>query len=217
MGIDEGIHSETRIEYALIPAAIAVVVYGARVAAGSNIGSLDSSVDSSPIQMRREQQSRVSGIQKKLRGGARMNKVLTGFLCVLGLAAACIPAYANPINKKITLSCNVSAGSDFISGTVTTMMLCAPSTPPCTAATFDCLSAPTPPISCDTSSGTISMTVSCDAPWKVGGFFAHINGSSSLGTGDKDIPPVPLGGKGYSVTFITNPGSVNDTITFTVK
>ena len=145
-----------------------------------------------------------------------MNKILTVFFCMLGLAVACIPAYANPINKKITLSCNVS-GTDVISGDVTTMTLCAPSTPPCTAETFDCLSTLTAPISCDTSSGTISMTVSCDAPWKVGGFSAQIDASSSLGTGGKDIPPSPLGGKGYSVTFSTSPGSANDTVTFTIK
>jgi hypothetical protein len=147
---------------------------------------------------------------------ARMNKIVIVGGCLLGLALACIPAYANPINKKITLSCNVSAGADVISGDATTITLCAPSTPPCNGETFDCLSTLTTPISCD-SGGTISMTVSCDAPWKVGGFFAHIDASSSLGTGGKDIPPSPLGGKGYSVTFSTYPGSANDTVTFTVK
>jgi len=34
-----------------------------------------------------------------------MNKIVIVGGYLLGLALACIPAYANPINKKITLSC----------------------------------------------------------------------------------------------------------------
>jgi hypothetical protein len=67
-----------------------------------------------------------------------MNKILTLSCCLLGLAVACVPAYANPFNKKITLSCDVTAGTDVITGDVTTMTLCAPSTPACTAETVDC-------------------------------------------------------------------------------
>ena len=39
-----------------------------------------------------------------------MNKIMIVAGCLLGLALACIPAYASPTDKKITLSCNVSCG-----------------------------------------------------------------------------------------------------------
>jgi hypothetical protein len=60
MSMDERIHSEM----GMILAALAVVVYGVSAPPVSDIGSTSSSVDSSPIQMLREQRSRVSGIQR---------------------------------------------------------------------------------------------------------------------------------------------------------
>ena len=65
MTTDEPIHGQMMTEYALIPAALAVVVYDVCAPTGNNIGSLSSRADSSPIQICREQQSRVSGIQRK--------------------------------------------------------------------------------------------------------------------------------------------------------
>jgi hypothetical protein len=141
---------------------------------------------------------------------------------LLGLAVACVPAHANPTNKNITLSCNITAGSDVITGDVTTMNLCAPSTPPCSAEIFACPSIPIYCASNGANNDPVSITVPCDAPWKVGGFQAQIDATSFLsngtliGSGGKDLNTT-LGGKGYSVTFSTSPGSANDTVTFTVK
>jgi hypothetical protein len=150
-----------------------------------------------------------------------MNKILTVSCCMLGLAIACIPAYASPTNKKITLACDVTAGTDVITGDAT-VTLCAPSgLSPCTGATYDC---PSTPISCDSSGlkAPISITVSCSAPFKVGGLTAIISASdydsagNLIGTGGSN-PNSTLGGKGFSTTTGTYPGSVNDTVTLTVK
>jgi Flp pilus assembly pilin Flp len=64
MTTDERIQGQMMTEYAFIPAAVAVVVYDVCAATGNNIGSISSRADSSPIQICREQQSRVLGIQK---------------------------------------------------------------------------------------------------------------------------------------------------------
>jgi hypothetical protein len=66
------------------------------------------------------------------------------------------------------------------------------------------------------------MKVSCDAPWKVGGFHVIAGATdydslgNTIGSGGKDVTTT-LGGKGYSVSFSTDPGSSNDTVTFTIK
>jgi hypothetical protein len=59
---DESIHGEMRTEYALIPAAFAVVVYGVYAPTSNNVGSFGGGTDAAPVQMRVEQQSRVSGL-----------------------------------------------------------------------------------------------------------------------------------------------------------
>jgi hypothetical protein len=87
-----------------------------------------------------------------------MNKVLALSCCLMGLEMACAPAYASPTNKKITLSCDVTSGTDVITGTAT-VTLC--DTPNCSGGTqVACLANP---ISCDSSgvSAPISITMPC--------------------------------------------------------
>jgi hypothetical protein len=150
-----------------------------------------------------------------------MKKILTVSCCMLGLAIACMPAYASPTDKKITLSCDVAAGTGVITGEAT-VTLCADSAPfPCTGATFNCQSTP---ISCDSSGLTapISITVSCSAPFKVDGLTAMINvtdydsNGNRVGTGGSN-PNSTLGGKGFSTTTGTGSGSPYDTVSLTVK
>jgi hypothetical protein len=150
-----------------------------------------------------------------------MNKILTVSCCMLGLAIACMPAYANPTDKKITLSCNVAAGTGVITGDATVTLCAGSGSFPCTGATFNC---PSTPISCDSSGvkAPISITVSCSAPFEVDGLTALINvkdydsAGNLIGTGGSN-PNSTLGGKGFSTTTGTGTGSVNDTVTLTVK
>jgi hypothetical protein len=136
-----------------------------------------------------------------------------------------MPAYASPTNKKITLSCNVSAGTDVITGTAT-VTLCDSAIPLCSGATVACA-----PVACDSSGANgvpISVTVPCDATTFRVGAFHEVAGASDfsvdpstgvltpIGTGGSDVT-ITLGGKGYSIPVITNPGSVNDTVVFTIK
>jgi hypothetical protein len=64
------IQGETRTEYALIPAALAVVVYGVYEPTGSSsVDSFGGDTDASPIQTCEEQQLRES--RETLEGGER--------------------------------------------------------------------------------------------------------------------------------------------------
>src|SRR6185437_13207311 len=138
MSKDDRIHGEMRVEYALIPAAFAIVVYDVFAPMSKQHQFARRRSGSWLINARRAAFARLKD-PKKLRGGGRMNRIMIVLGCLLGLALACIPAYASPTDKKITLSCDVSAGSDIITGTAT-VTLCAESgkTTPCTGATFDC-------------------------------------------------------------------------------
>jgi hypothetical protein len=152
-----------------------------------------------------------------------MNKILAGFLCVLGLAISCMPAYANPSNKKIALSCNVTSGTDIITGTVMVTL--------CDSALCDGATVPCDPIDCDSSgvSAPISITVACDSPtFRVAGFHEVMGATDYavnpiaggpgdvIGFGGSDVM-TKLVGKGYSLSINTIPGSVSDAVAFTIK
>ncbi len=66
---DGSIEGETRTEYALIPAALAVVVYGIYEPSGSSVDSFGGDTDALPIQTCEEQQLRES--RETLEGGER--------------------------------------------------------------------------------------------------------------------------------------------------
>lgn len=134
-----------------------------------------------------------------------MNKILTISCCLLGLAMACVPAYASPMRKKITIDCSNVMAPDSITGTAT-VTLCASSATDNCATSYLC---PSTPVSCD-SNGTISVTVTCDAPFKVDYVTGHADvleydgNGNFVGTGGSDINST-LGGKGYYKLYPTNP------------
>jgi hypothetical protein len=151
-----------------------------------------------------------------------MNKILTVFLCVLGLAVACIPAYANPTNKKITLTC-ASVTGDSVTGSAT-VTLC--ETTNCGSVVGDdsitCL-----PVTCDSTS-TVSMTNVCSTdaatvPFKVGA--VSVNTCYHEDEDSQDVEhctPHPGTGGGIAVTgkgffTVVGPGTDSDTVSLTVK
>lgn len=152
-----------------------------------------------------------------------MNKIMIVAGCLLGLALACIPAYASPANKKITLSCDVSSGTDAITGTLTVTLCAASGSTPCTGDTFVCPTDPTP-LSCDSSGANgvpISVTVPCSAPFKVDGLIIDLQATDTDSVGNVTTgganPTSTLGGKGYSISINTNPGTATDSVSVTVK
>jgi hypothetical protein len=149
---------------------------------------------------------------------------LTTWNSLLVLAMACAPAYASTTQKKITLSCEVTAGSDVITAQETTVMLC--DTPDCSASgnSVACLSSGAT-IECNSAGQNgvpMSVTMPCDpAPFKVSGFYEHVDVTDHLsngttGYGASDVTGT-LGGRAYPATSNTSPGSTNDSVTFTIK
>ena len=147
-----------------------------------------------------------------------MSKIMIVAGCLLGLALACIPAYASPTNKKITLSCDITAGSDTITGYVN-VTLCSSIDPtsldPCVGPTI------CPQVNCDSSSGAtypISITVPCIASSKVGGVVIDLEATVTDSAGNVvtggSQPISTMNGKGYSLSVTPNP---NDTLSLTVK
>lgn len=140
-----------------------------------------------------------------------MNKILIVFLCVLGLAVAGMPAYANPTSKKITLTCS-SVAPDNVKGSAT-VQLC--ETTNCGSVAGD-NSVTCPPIPCDTL-GTISSTVLCDTaatttPFRVGALSVNVCIQQ-----DEDIQPtctphtgIALTGKGFFTVVGPQPPSPID-------
>jgi hypothetical protein len=149
---------------------------------------------------------------------ARMNKLMITSGCLLGLALACIPAYANPTDKKIALSCNVASGTDVVSGYVN-VTLCSSIDP----SLVDGCVGPTvcPEVSCDSNGANqlpISITVPCSALSKVGGLMIDLEATvtDSLGnviTGGAQ-PISTMKSKGYSLSVTP---VLNDTLSVTVK
>jgi hypothetical protein len=144
-----------------------------------------------------------------------MKKVVIAWFCVLGLAVACIPAYANPTSKKITLTCSSSTG-DAVSGSVD-VILC--------DSTQCVQSIACPQVTCDSvsiSTTTLCSTDTAQVPFKVGA--VHVNVCYQQ---DEDLQPtctphpdtvgagVAITGKGFFT--VVGPGTDSDTVTLTVK
>ena len=151
-----------------------------------------------------------------------MNWRLTTSNCLLVLTMACAPAYASPTQRKITLSCDVTAGSDVITAQETTVTLC--DTPDCSASgnSVACLSSGAT-IECNSAGQNgvpLSVTMPCDpAPFKVLGFYEHVDTTDYLSNGTivygaSDVTG-SLGGRGYRTNAYT--GSINDSVTFIIK
>jgi hypothetical protein len=150
---------------------------------------------------------------------ARMNKLMIVSGCLLGLALACIPAYASPADKKIALSCNVASGNDVVSGYVK-VTLCSSIDP---SLVDECVG-PTvcPEVFCNSNGADqlpISITMPCSAPSKVGGLAIDLEATvtDSLGnvinTGGAQ-PTSTIKGKGYSLSVAP---VLNDAVSLTVK
>ena len=149
-----------------------------------------------------------------------MNRIMIVAGCLLGLALACIPAYASPTNKKITLSC-ASTASDSITGSAT-VTLC--ETTNCANISGDD-SITCPPVACDTS-GTVSITDVCSTdaattPFKVSAVSVNICYKADE-DGQEACTPHPgtgggiaVGGKGFFT--VVGPGNDSDTVSLTVK
>ena len=96
-----------------------------------------------------------------------MNKIVIVAGCLLGLALACIPAYASPTSKKVTITCNSATGAS-VTGTAD-VYLCSSIDTSATDPVNQCVGATQCPsdFTCD-STGTISITMPCAASSKVG-------------------------------------------------
>lgn len=150
-----------------------------------------------------------------------MNKVVIALGCLLGLAAACIPAYANPTDKKITLTCS-SLAPDNVKGSAT-VTLC--ETTNC-GNTLGDDSITCPQVMCDTA-GTISVTSVCSTdsagtPFKVGAVSVNVCYQQDEEQQGATCTPHPGNGGGTAITgkgFATAvaPGGDSDTVSLTVK
>jgi hypothetical protein len=153
-----------------------------------------------------------------------MNKIVIVAGCLLGLALAWIPAYASPTSKKITVTCNSSDGGEVVLGDATVTLCVSLAT--CTDPTKSVVC---PEVLCDSSgvSQPISITVSCDAPFKAGAAMGQVDFSDSEGSTGGSSPSIePLNGKGFSVSAFpdTNPNDTGadldgdtENVTLTVK
>lgn len=148
-----------------------------------------------------------------------MDRVFTVFCCALGLAVAGVPAGASPTDKRLTLTCSVPTGSsDIISGGAT-VTLCDSSSvngesQTCIGQSHQCASTP---IYCDSGNKTapISITVSCSAPFRVGGMIAEMEYSDSDRKSGSSTYASTLGGQGVSF-YYGNPSDY-DTVALTIR
>ena len=117
-------------------------------------------------------------------------KILIVVGCVLGLALAWIPAYASPTSKKITVTCTSTKGDVVIGSAAVTLCSSIDPTLPDAQQCIRPTICPTT-VTCE-STGTISSTMVCSAPYKVGGVSITIgcqDGSdSSCGTSYSNQP-----------------------------
>ena len=153
-----------------------------------------------------------------------MNKIVIVAGCLLGLALAWIPAYASPTSKKITVTCNSSDGGEVVLGDATVTLCVSLAT--CIDPTKSVVC---PEVFCDSSgvNQPISITVSCDAPFKAGAATGQVDFSDSEGSTGGSSPSIePLNGKGFSVSAFpdTNPNDNGadldgdtENVTLTVK
>ena len=137
-----------------------------------------------------------------------MNRIMIVLGCLLGLALACIPAYASPTHKNITLDCSSSEAGEVVYGDAT-VTLCDELTP-----TSPCLESVTCEVTCESDAVPPSQTVSCSTdtanpPFKVHAMTAQINFRDSEGHTAGSSPSVDsLTGKGFFTAVAPNP---NDT------
>jgi hypothetical protein len=144
-----------------------------------------------------------------VKGGKRMNKILTIFCSLLFLAAAWVPAYASPTNKKITISCDTTNPGDVFTGWTTVTLCPSPtSVEDCNINTVDAVVCGT--VNCSIG-GTdpISQTVACSTPFRVETVTVDL-GIEGLGTNDSHT--VAARGR---ISFPYTSG--NDTVSVTVK
>jgi hypothetical protein len=139
----------------------------------------------------------------------KMNKILAVSCCLLGLAMAAIPAYASPMRKKITIDCSNVTAPNSITGSAT-VTLCASSPTDYCGTRYQC---PSMPVSCN-STGVVSITVMCDAGFKVDYVTGHADvyeyddQGNIIGTGGGDLDST-LGGKGISNLYFSNSGDAS--------
>ena len=145
-----------------------------------------------------------------------MKKILAVSYSLLGLAVVCMPAYATPTGKKITLTCSSAAG-EIVTGDATVTLCATPAT--CVDPTQSVVC---PTINCDSSN--ISATIACAASFKVGAITAQIDLTDDEGNTAGSSPSATLGGKGFSTTVATDsagpnadPDSSSDTVSLRVK
>jgi hypothetical protein len=139
----------------------------------------------------------------------KMNKILTVSCCLLGLAMAGIPAYANPMRKKITIDCSNVTAPNSITGTAS-VILCGSSSTDYCANQYQC-----PSVSCN-SKGVVSITVMCDAGFKVDHVIGPVGVKeyddpdqvNVIGTGGGNLDST-LGGKGISILYLSNSGDAS--------
>ena len=145
-----------------------------------------------------------------------MSKILAISCCLLGFAIACVPAFASPTNKKITVACSSVAPND-ITCSADTVALCASAPVPCKGQTFPC-----PDMLCDSSGASAppSTTISCTAPFKAVAIEFNVSwaeaGATPPGIGFFTQNSLNKGKVGFSLT--TGPTSpATDSVTFTIK
>ena len=147
-----------------------------------------------------------------------MNKIVIASCCLLSLAVSCIPAYASPTDKKITVACDVAGGTDVITGTATVTLcssidLTLPISQQCVGDIYVC-----PTVNCDSSAANTSMTISCPTSFKVKGLIATV-GYTDGTTTESTTKISTLGGKGFFTLYgddADNDGD-SDTVSLTVK
>jgi hypothetical protein len=146
-----------------------------------------------------------------------LRKVVAISWFLLSLAASCIPVYASPTKKDVTLDCG-SVSPDVVVGNAI-VTLC-PSSGSSGVCALGQTSVVCPAVSCDSSGTTapVSMTVSCAAGFKVAGLTSNMSFVEYDGNGNQvntggSSPSSTLNGKGFSTTA----GNSTGTVTLTVK
>jgi hypothetical protein len=113
-----------------------------------------------------------------------LRKVVAISWFLLSLAASCIPVYASPTKKDVTLDCG-SVSPDVVVGNAI-VTLC-PSSGSSGVCALGQTSVVCPAVSCDSSGTTapVSMTVSCAAGFKVAGLTSNMSFVEYDGNGNQ--------------------------------
>jgi hypothetical protein len=140
-----------------------------------------------------------------------MNKRLAVLVCLLGMVFVSMPAYANPKDKKITLTCG-SIAPDTISAHAT-VTLCEAASATCGGQMSAC-----PTVSCD-SGGDASVTISCSAPFKVDAVSFTENYTDSDGSFGSAMGTrlLPNGGKAMVLSVQVSGKDTGDTAVLEIK